>query len=148
MLDWRIATVIAVLVSRDWKLEWSLSSGPWEVQTSTRAGLGFRAGVKDYRLTYLQGYRYGLTCRFPSLEYHLRAATPWNAPILNTYLPTSVEVVSCKPEVYAEKWAGMEVRASLAIAEWILVTYITWPFISDRRLRYSDMPLRYDWPGT
>ena len=52
MLDWRIATVIAVLVSRDWKLEWSLSSGPWEVQTSTRAGLGFRAGVKDYRLTY------------------------------------------------------------------------------------------------
>ena len=77
MLDWRIATVIAVLVSRDWKLEWSLSSGPWEVQTSTRAGLGFRAGVKDYRLTYLQGYRYGLTCRFPSLEYHLRAATPW-----------------------------------------------------------------------
>ena len=33
-------------------LEWSLSSGPWEVQTSTRAGLGFRAGVKDYRLTY------------------------------------------------------------------------------------------------
>ena len=23
-----------------------------QVQTSTRAGLGFRAGVKDYRLTY------------------------------------------------------------------------------------------------
>ena len=51
-------------------------------------------------------------CRngFSALE--VGAATPWNAPILNTYLPTSVEVVSCKPEVYAEKWAGMEVRAS------------------------------------
>ena len=30
----------------------SLLRFPLEVQTSTRAGLGFRAGVKDYRLTY------------------------------------------------------------------------------------------------
>ena len=31
---------------------WSLTTMALQVHTSTRAGLGFRAGVKDYRLTY------------------------------------------------------------------------------------------------
>ena len=50
------------------------------VQTSTRAGLGFRAGVKDYRLTYfMDDYKVidtDLLAAFRGLEYrvaiHLR----------------------------------------------------------------------------
>ena len=43
------------------------------VQTSTRAGLGFRAGVKDYRLTYfMDDYKVidtDLLAAFRGLEY-------------------------------------------------------------------------------